>query len=715
VIFGHPLMLLGLGAALIPLLIHLFDRRRAKPQPFSAIAFVLRSQRRTASRFKLKRLILYTLRTLLFLAIPLALALPKKKEPPRALAATPAQAATAVILDASFGMRFVFDGRPLFERAREEAREALAGLSTEEPATVLVCGGNPAPPPAVGFDRARLRAALDDARPSFEVSDMSRCLALAAHALEESPVAGKRLVVVSAFFANAFHPEALAPVNGPDGKPVHPEVVLRDVAPGAKLDNHALVAVKPEAQPQEGPRVFQLALTAHNFSGTAQKDVQASLRVKGQVVAKAFLDLPAQGDARKTLTHRFDVEGPTPVEVQLSADNLAQDDTQSLVLRVPKGLRTLVVNGDPNPVKYQDGAFYVDAALSATGSPAQATVEDAEVALRGELTAYDLVVLLDVPAPSEAEAAKLKAFVHAGGGLLVAGGAHVDPDAYNARLGELLPSPLRAVKTAVAPNDPDVERRAARLKDLDLGNPLFTPFQKAHEGLLGARFYRYLLTEAVPKEGGGAQVLAAFEDGAPALLYARRGKGKVLFFSSTLSHEWTDLPIRSAFLPLVQRLVAFLGGGLDEPTSQVARVGQPVVLSPGADTRIASVRAPSGVEVPLAAPGSSPTGLELDGGSSGAAVGGAAGGVRVGPLPEPGLYTVRDQNGQELPALAFSAALDPAASDLTKLSTEELAATFGEASVKGLGVGARASRPLWTWFLLAGALAFFLEGALLRR
>ena len=81
--FAQPWLLLGALAALIPLAVHLFDRRKPRPHPFAAIAFVLRSQRRTASRLKLKRLILYTLRTLILLAIPLALARPELRRPGR--------------------------------------------------------------------------------------------------------------------------------------------------------------------------------------------------------------------------------------------------------------------------------------------------------------------------------------------------------------------------------------------------------------------------------------------------------------------------------------------------------------------------------------------------------------------------------------------------------------------------------------------------------
>src|SRR3954447_25032453 len=99
-------MLLGALAGLIPLAVHLFDRRRPRPHPFAAISFVLRSQKRTASRLKLKRLLLYALRTLILLAIPVALARPEWKKRGTAAQTARGPAATAIVLDASLSMRY---------------------------------------------------------------------------------------------------------------------------------------------------------------------------------------------------------------------------------------------------------------------------------------------------------------------------------------------------------------------------------------------------------------------------------------------------------------------------------------------------------------------------------------------------------------------------------------------------------------------------------
>ena len=43
--FVNPLLVWGLLAAAIPVVIHLFFRRRPKPTPFPAIDFILRARR----------------------------------------------------------------------------------------------------------------------------------------------------------------------------------------------------------------------------------------------------------------------------------------------------------------------------------------------------------------------------------------------------------------------------------------------------------------------------------------------------------------------------------------------------------------------------------------------------------------------------------------------------------------------------------------------
>jgi len=690
--FAHPWMLLGTSLALLPLLVHLFDRRRPRPQPFAAIAFVLRSHRRTTSRLRLRRLLLYTLRTLLLLAVPVALARPHLVRPGGLPAHAAGPAATALVVDRSLAMRFR-DEESLFERARAAAREALASLLPEEPVTLVPCGPEVEPPPPPGFDRSRLRQAIDALEPSYGGADLNLCLGLAARSLEENPLPGKRLVVVSAFTAASLRLEAPPPRIRAGDKLVTPEVVLRDVAAGRALPNHFLLEVKAEPAPQAGPRMVQVTFTARNASAAETGELPATLELGGRAVAKSFLSLGPGATAQKTLLARAEAGGAVAGAVVLPADGLAEDDRRDFVVQVPRELRVLVVDGAPSAVRYRDEAFFFEAALAAPGSPVRPTLRDPEAAWREHFPEYDVLALLNVPAPTAEVAGRLRAYVEGGGGLLVSMGDQVEPEAWNQRLGGLLPRQLRLVKSAGATGETAV--RPARLGDVAWDHPLFQPFTgKAREGLLAARFFRYMLVEGGPRSGDATEVLAAFDDGAPALLLARRGKGRVVLLTSTVDRDWSDFAIRTSFLPLMQRAAAYLAGGLDERERMEGRIGQTLVLRPEPLLRVVEVRGPSsGARVPLHP--------EPDGS------------VRVGPFHEPGIYRPLDAGGAAAMA-PFAVVLDPAQSDLTRVKAEALAAYFGEEAVRGPAGGAEASVPVWTWLLVAAAVLFFLEGTLLR-
>ncbi|QQR43827.1 BatA domain-containing protein [Myxococcus xanthus] len=697
--FGNPWMLLGALGALIPLLVHLFDRRRPRPHPFGPLAFVMRSQKRTASRLKLKRLLLYALRTLILLAIPIALARPELTRDAAAAQVVKGPAATAIILDASLSMRWS-DGTPLFERARDEARDALKDLLPEEPATVLVCTQSPAAPPPPGFDRGRLRSLVDEAKATHGTADLSRCLDMAARALEENPMPAKRLVLVSDMTAAAFRLEAPPPtVKGPTGAPVKPEVVLRDAAEGIEvLNNRAIVDLKVEPALQAGPRTFQFTFTVRNFGTEAVKDLEAAVRVGESTLAKGFVDIPPGGTTQKTLTVRFPQGGTVLGQVTLAPDALVEDDRRSFVLPVPRALKALVVNGSPHATRYRDEAFFVDAALTAPGSPVEVATRDAEVGLREDFSAYDLVLLLNVPAPSADEAQKLAAFVENGGGLFISMGDRVNPEAYNQRLGPVLPRPLRLVRTSAERDDPDADTKSARLAQVSVEHVLFSPFTgQAEEGLVGARFYKYMLLEAdSPGAGGASQVLATYEDGAPAVAVARKGKGRVALLTSTVDRDWSDFSIRTSFLPLMQRFAAYLTGSLDEREEVRVRVGESATLRPEGAQKVSSVRAPDGTEVTVK---EQPEGALV-----------------AGPVTEPGVYSVLGADGKVQPDLSFAAVLDPSESDLGRVPTDTLTAYFGEETVKAsTGDADKPTVPLWTWLILAACLAFFFEGTLLRK
>lgn len=693
--FAQPLFLWGLLAALIPLVVHLFDRRRPREVPFAALDFVLRSQRRTASRLRLKRILLYLLRTLLLLAVPLALARPACTEE-RALAEGRGIAATAIIVDASLSMRWTHPQR-LFAAAQEQAKAALRDLRPEEPATMVLCTGQPTVMAPLSFDRARLFDAIENAQPGYELVDVRRCLEMGARALDDSPLGHRRLVLVSALTQNAMPLEAPFPMGASaKGETIKPEFVVRDVAAGLTLDNRSLVDVNVEAAPHMGARAWQFTFTVHNFSAQPAANVELRLEVNGEVVQKGFVDLAPDSTAQKTLSWRFQEGGLLYVTGRLAPDALPEDDALTVALAVPQDLKALIVNGSPSAQKYRDEAFFTEAALASTGSPARAVVRDADAAWKESLSAYHAVLLLNVEAPKPEVADALEHFVAQGGGLFLSMGDRVEPEAWNATMKAVLPGALRVVKTAVEPEQSDAASRAARLTPLATQHAIMAPFNgRAREGLLSTRFYRYTLFDTV---NPSTEVLGTLDDGAPVFLASRVGQGRVFVLATTVDRDWSDLPIRTSFLPLMQRIVGWLTASLDQAEHIRVQVGTEVTLhSALGQPRPSRARAPSGAELAL-----EPTA-------------GTTQQVRGGPIVEPGPYEVFDEEGHPLPTSAFSANLNPAASNLSRHTPEAITSWAGEDSVRSFtSAAASISAPLWSWLLGFIAVALLMEGLVLR-
>jgi hypothetical protein len=313
--FLDPALLWGLGAASLPLLIHLFFRRRPRPLAFPAFELVLRARRQTERRLKLRKLLLFLARTLVLAAVALALARPRA-ERAEAAAAVAGPAATVILLDGSGSMSWRLGGDSLFERGRRQALSALTRLGPEEPVAALLCDGGPPRAVAPSFDRAAARQLLAEAQPGALHADLTACLAAAAQGLAEGrgqERLGKRIVVVTDLTASAWRLDGEPPrVPGPAGPPVRPQVEVVDAAGGAALPNLAVTELVAEPDAAVGPRGYRVTATVLNAGSERAGEVSLTLRAAGdsRPPVRAFLDLPPGAVVRKTFSHDFTAGGP---------------------------------------------------------------------------------------------------------------------------------------------------------------------------------------------------------------------------------------------------------------------------------------------------------------------------------------------------------------------------------------------------------------------
>jgi hypothetical protein len=375
---------------------------------------------------------------------------------------------------------------------------------------------------------------------------------------------------------------------------------MDDVSASVVLENRAIVEAHVEPSAEGGPGGIAVTAEIADYSTRGVPALGVTLRVDGTVVAQGVVELPAGGHARKRFLHSLPGDGSSSHDlvVEIDGDAFPLDDRRQIHVEMSRTLRILCIDGDPRTIRNEDEAFFFEAALRNGIPGALVTTKVEDDVSPDSLGAYTVVALLNMARPTQALASALERFVEGGGGLFLAMGDRVDTSLWNERMAKLLPQPLGLIRTASALPGQHVgetvdERPAERLLPLDRRNPLLAAFPEQGDGLVSARFFKYVLLDPV-RDTAGRNAILRYESGAPALVEHEVGKGHVMLLTTTVDREWTDLPIRAGFLPLVREAVRHLVGANDDDSTATLLVGEPRLLSFAGEVQTLEVTRPDG-------------------------------------------------------------------------------------------------------------------------
>ncbi|AHG92747.1 double-transmembrane region domain protein (plasmid) [Gemmatirosa kalamazoonensis] len=659
--FLAPFFLAGLALIAVPVLVHLTRRDRATPTAFPSLMFVRRLPQPTTKRRRLRDPLLLLLRVLALALLAFAFARPLLDRARRGVLPGAGGRELVVLLDRSYSM-----GTPgRWDRAQDAARRALATLGPADRASVVLFDAGPAVA-AEHVGAAAARAAVDSAHVGNGPTRYAPALARAAQILAASPLPRREALLVSDFQRAGWHASAAARL--PDGA----RLTWADVGGAAPSDVAvAGVDLRRETTP-EGERVRPVARVVLP-NGGAPRTVPVSLAVNGRPTQTIAARVAPGGAASVTFDPIPVPPGWSSGTVMLPTDSLPADDRFHFTFARGQTLRVLLVRGEGHD---GDAELYLRRALGVGDTPPIGVDVASPSALgAGTLAGHALVILHDAPVRG-AGGRVLADWVRRGGGLLVALGETSAPEAWEPALAELLPGRPGAV----------VDRSdvgGAHLASYERTHPALAAFAAPHSGDLALP--RVLRRRALTL-ASDAQVLARFEDGAPALVERPAGKGRVLLWASTLDNWWTDLPLDPVYVPLVRQLATHTARVL--PAAPAYLVGQTIDPSSVSDDAAPEwvVESPSGRRQHV----------------------GADGIPGLATLAEPGVYRVRPNGSRNDAGVLLAANVDPAEADPTRVPPAEIAAAVGDGSnapVAAAPAETRAEREarqsLWRYLLIA--------------
>ena len=664
--FLTPLFLLAGATIAIPIFVHLIQRERKRVIQFPSLMFVQRIPYQSVRRRRIRHWALLLMRCAAILMIVAAFARPFLRQEAVIAAAAGGSRELVVLLDHSASMGF----GDHWQRARDAAHAAIGSLGANDRATFVLFSRNAEENMRATTDRARLNAAVDNAKVDADSTRYGPALKLAESILSRSQARRREAVLISDFQRSGW--TGSEDVHFGEGYTLTPVSVASPAS-----NNVAIPSVTFARASFSGQERVTVSAGIANKGTDPVSDVPVTLEVEGHQIQTQQAKIGANATASVSFT-QFTVDRPiVKGTVRAGTDPMPADNVFHFTVSPSAPVSLLVVT---NPDS-RDSALYLSQALAVGITPVFHTdVVPVTRVTPGNFEKRAVVILNDVSFPTAGAGGTLKKFVEGGGGLLVAAGDHTSWPQSEA---DLLPGTL----------GPSVDRtsRGATIGFRDYSHAVFELFKAPRSGdFSAARVYRYRTLATGPND----RVLARFDDGAVAVAERKVGAGRVIALASTLDDSYSDLPLKPIYLPLVHQLVKYLGQ-FESPRSWMT-VGQVVDVSALTKARANwLVVTPSGKRVTSTGP------LELD---------------------EQGIYEVRPAGGSEAAPRAIAVNIDPAESDLTPIdptelvaavtgrATQTVAASAGPTETSQADVkDAEKRQALWWYLLLTGLLLLAVE------
>ncbi len=608
----NPLLLLFLPLALVPVILHLITLQRLRTVELSTFRFLFDSYMKQRSRIRLLEWLLLLLRVLAVILIILALSRPMLDRF-GGLFGEGSGRDVMLIVDTAATMALRSGGTTSFERAQVGARSIVETLRNDDHITLVSADEAPRIIHS-GFvgDGEPVLAAIDQLEKGSGRSNLARALNEATEPRPHGPrivyliTDGQRQAMAGfedGRVASGFDPEA--------------RLVVINVGPAEPPVNAAIVGQPPV---QDRPVVqlpVQLVASVHN--GAADRSIERTLRL--------FLDDEQQDQVRlsippgQRIDHGFTFTphraGLIRGRFELDPDEFPDDDVYHFCLNVEPRLDVLLVRGEEAGHPSERPSVYLKAALNAPLKARQHIGEHEEriaETLRIREISYErldrqaldeaqVAILSDVPVDAD-RGAMLKRFVEEGGGLMIFPGGGVDPADYEQHLlsesgaGGAIRSPLRM---GVPTGDVNDERNRRRLSGMDMSHPVLRVFDEQREQdvepLAGVRIARHFPIRVQSQDDRGGDVvgrgqrLLSLPDGSAALAEMTVGQGRILIAGFPATADWSNLPTRPAFVPMLLRGIEHVRGGGQAHTAGTVEPGRTATIHLSRDMAGATVEA----------------------------------------------------------------------------------------------------------------------------
>lgn len=544
--FLNPSVLFALAAATLPLLIHLFNRRKIKSISFSTIHFLKQLERKQMRNLRIRQLLLLILRTLIIIFLVLAFARPTIKSGSGSLLAERTPIEGIIILDHSLSLNEIQMTGTLLKSLREAfdklqeifmAGDRVTILQGTLPTRELIKQEN--------FQPNLWERVHSKLQPNYLKSNLTSALILAIEQLRQSHYFNREIYIISDFQKSAMDVSELKQFADQISKD---NIKLFTLSiPHNNFENISIDSVEVENRLIEKNQLLKLKTFLNNHHKVKHLNTMESVLLNGKRVAQKNLTLKNgninQIPFQLTLTENGFVEG----EIQIESDALIEDNRRFFNFYVPKKIRILHFLPDKNS----------DSFIPLIIRPAEnrgVLKYSKTVSLKWSdynFNDYDVILLEGLREIPSNLTQRLKNFTSQGGSILLIPGADIVIPQYQKIIQELgIGSIVELIGT------PGNVQQFLTISKIQWNHMMF-------EGLFESQRKQFNPLEVYAnyrvRLNSQTETLISLSDGSPYLVLKKINKGTAALLTSALDLKWSELPIKGFVIPLMYRLIYYMG------------------------------------------------------------------------------------------------------------------------------------------------------------
>lgn len=562
--FLNPFLLFGLAAASIPILIHLFNKRKLRTVDFSTLSFLKELNRTTIRRITIRQWLLLALRTIIILLLVLAFSRPALHGSFGSSAAR-ARSTVVIIIDDSPSMMLSNERGSFLSQAKEKAASLLSLTGADDDLYCLRTSVLPDAGTAENFrDRSVATSFLRTIEPASNAATIETALRNAASILSRSHNANQEVYVLTDGQRSSFAGKEMTKAAD---RLFDPRVRFF-VMPLSEREQEncsiGSVTIPPSLIQRNKPVPLQITVKNHGRSPVQNRLV--SILIDGDRVAQQSVSLAAGASSVIDVSFVPSRSGILRGTVALESDRYEPDDVWFFTVNVPSGVSVLLVAPDENNTRFPAAAL--TAAMQANPASGLSVSSLRPAAITSALLASaDVVILSGVQEVPASTATLLRQWITNGGAVLYFPSSDsVHASSSLAAIG--LPALLHQRTTAV-------------FEKTDLQFPVFSGiFEKGGSKPNSIALESPQITAVhAPVRTPSLRSIIALSNGSDFLWQTSIGSGRVLGFSVPATMEGSDFPMKGLFVPLLYQSVLYLSSPASLNASATIHPGEAVELS----------------------------------------------------------------------------------------------------------------------------------------